>query len=612
MTINQPDVAVVPSGASSSVPLPTGVARLALLLGMLVLVMAALIYDYAWARYGVEAADQRIGALIEARTRLGAQAGDLLMAVDIHKELGMEPTWVDRHAEDQYEIEYYCWWGRVPFFNMRRHYLAIVYVGDAPRRRFSSHHKNERPPRSALPMPFVEKRASSVATDADLADLPLKDRPHLRRPIASAWIEPERLLAIANQRSGSISVVDVPKRKVLDEVAVGERLADLAADPMGRWMLTIDEQKHELIVLQRQHDSLSVAARHRVSPYPVSVAVSPSGERISVASLWSRKLTIFDCSGDTNAPGEIEQLAEIPLPFNPREHQFSNDEAVFVNDAFTNRYYEVNIRGRTRTPRGEKMFSGSDPSRRLVKGVGLRAEIRNGRESVVGESVAITLGATSDPTPEERGEELFYSRKLSAGKNCHDCHNYGHTNYQLADTLGDGTSGTPKRIPTLLGTRLTYPWAWNGTISELDDQVRKSLETTMHVRNVTQRQVVDITAFLHTLDPPPPLQPATADPSDQAQLSRGQALFKDFGCTKCHVPQLTYTSPDVYDVGLTDEKGMSKFNPPSLLGVGQGYSFFHDGRAKTLEEVFTVHGHQLNRELADDELADLLRFLRSL
>ena len=65
-------------------------------------------------------------------------------------------------------------------------------------------------------------------------------------------------------------------------------------------------------------------------------------------------------------------------------------------------------------------------------------------------------------------------------------------------------------------------------------------------------------------------------------------------------------------MGLADEKGLSKYNPPSLLGVGQGYSFFHDGRAKTLEEVFTIHGHQLSRELSNFELADLLRFLRSL
>jgi len=34
---------------------------------------------------------------------------------------------------------------------MRRHYLAVVYVGDEPRR-YNSHHKNERPPLEALPI----------------------------------------------------------------------------------------------------------------------------------------------------------------------------------------------------------------------------------------------------------------------------------------------------------------------------------------------------------------------------------------------------------------------------------------------------------------------------
>ena len=65
-------------------------------------------------------------------------------------------------------------------------------------------------------------------------------------------------------------------------------------------------------------------------------------------------------------------------------------------------------------------------------------------------------------------------------------------------------------------------------------------------------------------------------------------------------------------MGLEDEKGLKKFNPPSLRGVSQGYSFFHDGRAKTLEAVFTEHAHQRNRPLEKGELADLLRFLRSL
>ncbi len=592
--------------------------RLAMLLGTLAVVAAAWIYDYSFAQTGVEGAEKQVDELVNARVRRGVNEVVRVTATDIHQAIRRTPTWVDKHVDDHYEVEYYCWWGRVPLLNMRRHYLAIVYVGDEPRR-YSSHHRNERPPREALPMPFLNKPAQVAAADSD-AHLPFKDRPHLRRPVAAAWIERDKLLAIANQRSGSISIVDIPKSKVLDEIVVGKRLTDIVADPLGRWLLATDEQEHELIVLKREGDSLRVAGRHRVSPYPVSIAVSKSGERISVASLWSRKLTIFECLRESNV---VIRGAEISLPFNPRALFFNSDESVLVHDAFANRGCEFNTRKRMITRHIEPTYVSVSPQRYggpandmdwHIKGVIMWSNINDGQEMISGGQMSITLGPVPRQTPEERGEELFYGRGLSSviGKNCHDCHTHGHTTYELADTLGDETTGTPKRIPTLLGTSLTYPWAWNGSVSELDDQVKKSLETTMHVRDVTPQQVIDINAFLHTLAAPPPLQPATDDPADRAQLSRGQSLFTSLGCAKCHLPQFTYTSPDVYDVGLEDEKGMRKFNPPSLLGVGQGYSFFHDGRAKSLEEVFTVHGHQLDRALADGELADLLRFLRSL
>lgn len=40
--------------------------------------------------------------------------------------------------------------------------------------------------------------------------------------------------------------------------------------------------------------------------------------------------------------------------------------------------------------------------------------------------------------------------------------------------------------------------------------------------------------------------------------------------------------------------------------------FFHDNRAETLEAVFRDVGHQLDRNLSDDELRDLVAFLNGL
>jgi cytochrome c peroxidase len=58
--------------------------------------------------------------------------------------------------------------------------------------------------------------------------------------------------------------------------------------------------------------------------------------------------------------------------------------------------------------------------------------------------------------------------------------------------------------------------------------------------------------------------------------------------------------------------GKSAFNPPSLRGIGHGVSFFHDGRAASLEEVFTRHRHQVPTDMPRNELDDLLAFLKSL
>jgi cytochrome c peroxidase len=75
---------------------------------------------------------------------------------------------------------------------------------------------------------------------------------------------------------------------------------------------------------------------------------------------------------------------------------------------------------------------------------------------------------------------------------------------------------------------------------------------------------------------------------------------------------VTYSSWEVHDVGLADERGLRKFNPPSLRGVGQGYRFLHDNRAASLEEVFTRYHHKLPAGTPQSEVDDLVRFLRSL
>jgi YVTN family beta-propeller protein len=221
----------------------------------------------------------------------------------------------------------------------------------------------------------------------------------------------------------------------------------------------------------------------------------------------------------------------------------------------------------------------------------------------------ISLGPTPPLAAAERGEMLFFDGHLSkeGWMSCHSCHSDGHTSGLRSDTLGDGSYGAPKRAPTLRGVGDTGPWAWNGSMADLKTQLRQSVHTTMHGR-ATEEQIADLEAYLRTLSPPPPL---LGQGTQTAAVRHGKEVFEAQACGRCHVPP-TYTSPRTYEVGLSDELGKDHFNPPSLRGVAQGTAFFHDGRAATLDEVFTRFRHQVSKDLVRKDLDDLVSFLRTL
>ncbi len=224
---------------------------------------------------------------------------------------------------------------------------------------------------------------------------------------------------------------------------------------------------------------------------------------------------------------------------------------------------------------------------------------------------SISLGPRPNLTAAERGERLFYSAKLShdGWMSCHSCHTDGHTNNLLSDTLGDGSFGVPKRVPSLLGVAKTGPWTWTGSIGRLEDQVRKSIVTTMRGLEPTKEQIADLTAYLASLAPPP--AKIANGQADLPAIARGRKLFEARKCATCHVPP-EYTSQSNYDVGLVDEVGNRQFNPPSLRGAIQRDAIFHDGRARSLDDVFRKIRHPRELVLSSEEIADLAAFLGTL
>jgi cytochrome c peroxidase len=146
-------------------------------------------------------------------------------------------------------------------------------------------------------------------------------------------------------------------------------------------------------------------------------------------------------------------------------------------------------------------------------------------------------------------------------------------------------------------------------VARLEDQVKKSIATTMHGTKLPDSQISDLTAYLATLAPPPP-RDTRAGQEGPAAL-RGRAVFEQHKCAACHVAP-EFTSPGRYDVGLSDDVGNREFNPPSLRGVSSRDSFLHDGRSRSLEAVFEKEKHPRGLTLSAREIADLVAFLKTL
>jgi cytochrome c peroxidase len=107
--------------------------------------------------------------------------------------------------------------------------------------------------------------------------------------------------------------------------------------------------------------------------------------------------------------------------------------------------------------------------------------------------------------------------------------------------------------------------------------------------------------------------------------ARGQALFVELGCERCHRPP-SLDSPAYVNIGVSGDtvRNGGKARVPSLLGVAKTAPYFHNGSAATLEDVVRAYqrGGQVPGPgvspaippfvITADEVRDLVAFLSSL
>jgi cytochrome c peroxidase len=303
----------------------------------------------------------------------------------------------------------------------------------------------------------------------------------------------------------------------------------------------------------------------------------------------------------------------------------------------------------------------------------------------VGPLGEMAVPADNPITPEkvELGKKLFFDTRLSkTGKmSCETCHlpDKGWADGQVLSTKFDGSLNT-RHTPTLINVGYYKQWYWDGRAATLEgqvgaawrgqmggdpDAVAMTLNGIEAYKNDFQKVfngpatgdniAKAIAAFVRTIK-------SENSPWDKYQAGDKSALSEDAikgftvfsdsdkaNCTLCHLPPL-FTDTLFHNVGIGFDKPMpdmgrgkiladaatkngttdpnadammGAFKTPTLRSVTENAPYFHDGRAKTLDDAvdLMLKGGIKNphldeklkpRTISKDERAQMSAFLKSL
>jgi hypothetical protein len=175
----------------------------------------------------------------------------------------------------------------------------------------------------------------------------------------------------------------------------------------------------------------------------------------------------------------------------------------------------------------------------------------------------------------------------------------------------------------------TPPFKWNGKNQTIYKQDGMRFSTVLtRTEPFSHKDLDALVAYIVTGVPYPPnlLYNPNGELND-LQL-RGKAIFErthdnagkeipaNNRCITCHPPPY-YTNLKMADVGTlaaTDDSML--FDTPHLNNIYASSPYLHDGRAKTLEEIWTIYGkderHGALNDLTKIDLNNLIEYLKSL
>ncbi len=229
-----------------------------------------------------------------------------------------------------------------------------------------------------------------------------------------------------------------------------------------------------------------------------------------------------------------------------------------------------------------------------------------------------------------RGERFFHSagRTYQGQFCCASCHPDNGFDGLRYDLEPDGIGQNILDNRNMRDVVDTGPFKWAGTNPDISTQCgTRTAKWIMRTGWLNSMEVVDLVTYIHSIRPVANPNRATDGKLTAAQ-KRGKALFERTTtndgrpladrdrCNFCHSGR-KFTDGRTFDIGSkapTDTK--SKFDTAHLINVFESAPYLHDGRAATLEEMWTVYNlddtHGFSSDWTKRQLNDLVEYLKSL
>lgn len=209
----------------------------------------------------------------------------------------------------------------------------------------------------------------------------------------------------------------------------------------------------------------------------------------------------------------------------------------------------------------------------------------------------------------DKGEKYFNdaSHCFQNWQSCNGCHpGDGRTDGMSWDLMNDGV-GNSKNCKSMLFSHVTPPSMISGVRESAEWAVRAGFRF-IQFFEVSEEDAVCVDAYLKSLKPVPSPYLVNGELSEKAQ--EGKKIFERLKCGECH-SGVYYTDMKMHRIGddVEFEKG---WDTPTLREVWRTAPYLFDGRAATMQEVFEIHRHGIDRKISKKDIEALTEYVNSL